>query len=91
MGAHFKLPIHSMNWDEIEQVVKLAGLQVLIADMDGQSCWDIDLRQPVALLSEMKQKVQANPQRVGKWQNQHSNVWDDGVPECRCGRVCVDV
>lgn len=50
MGAHFNLPIHSMSWDEIEQVVKSAGLQVLIADMDGQSCWDVDLRQPVALV-----------------------------------------
>ncbi|MBK8782617.1 MAG: RNA methyltransferase [Anaerolineales bacterium] len=50
MGAHFKLPIHSMSWDEIEQVVKSAGLQVLIADMDGQSCWDIDLTKPVALV-----------------------------------------
>ena len=50
MGAHFKLPIHSMSWDEIEQVVKSASLQVLIADMDGQSCWELDLRQPVALV-----------------------------------------
>ncbi|MFN8384064.1 MAG: RNA methyltransferase [Anaerolineales bacterium] len=50
MGAHFKLPIHSMSWDEIETVIKPAGLQVLIADMDGRSCWEIDLRQPVALV-----------------------------------------
>jgi RNA methyltransferase, TrmH family len=50
MGAHFKLPIHSMSWDEINEVIKLAGVQVLVADMDGQSCWDIDLCQPVALV-----------------------------------------
>ena len=50
MGAHFKLPIHSMRWDEIGQVIKSASLQVLIADMDGQSCWKVDLRQPVALV-----------------------------------------
>ena len=50
MGAHFKLPIHSMSWDEIGQVIKSASLQVLIADMDGQSCWEVDLRQPVALV-----------------------------------------
>ncbi len=50
MGAHFRLPIHSMSWNKIEQVIKLAGLQVLIADMDGQSCWETDLRQPVALI-----------------------------------------
>lgn len=50
MGAHFKLPIHSMSWDEIRNVIKSAGLQVFIADMDGQSCWEVDLRQPVALV-----------------------------------------
>jgi len=50
MGAHFRLPIHSMTWDEIEQVVKLAGLQVFLADMDGQSCWEMDLRQPLVLV-----------------------------------------
>ncbi len=50
MGAHFRLPIHSMTWEEIEQVVKLEGLQVLIADMDGRSCWEMDLRQPMALV-----------------------------------------
>jgi TrmH family RNA methyltransferase len=50
MGAHFRLPIHSMTWEEVDQVVKLAGLQVLLADMDGQSCWDMDLRQPMALI-----------------------------------------
>jgi len=50
MGAHFKLPIHSTNWEEIERIVKSMNLQVLIADMDGQSCWETDLRQPVALV-----------------------------------------
>lgn len=61
MGAHFRLPIHSMSWDEIEKIVKLEGaalsggavskgLNVWVADMDGQSCWDIDLRQPVTLV-----------------------------------------
>jgi RNA methyltransferase, TrmH family len=50
MGAHFRVPIHAMNWDEISQVVKLEGLQVLIADMNGASCWETDLRQPMALI-----------------------------------------
>jgi TrmH family RNA methyltransferase len=50
MGAHFRLPIRSLNWEEIEQVVRSAGLQVYLADMDGQSCWETDLRQPVALV-----------------------------------------
>ncbi|MCJ7432151.1 MAG: RNA methyltransferase [Anaerolineales bacterium] len=50
MGAHFRVPIHSMTWDEIEQVGKLAGLQVFLADMNGKPCWDTDLRQPLALI-----------------------------------------
>lgn len=50
MGAHFRLPIHTITWDEISQVLKLADLQVFLADMEGQSCWEIDLRQPLALI-----------------------------------------
>lgn len=50
MGAHFRLPIHSMSWEEIEKVVKLEGLNVYVADMDGQSCWETDLRQAIGLI-----------------------------------------
>jgi TrmH family RNA methyltransferase len=50
MGAHFWLPIHSMEWDEIEQVCKQANLQMYLADMFGQSCWETDLRHPLALI-----------------------------------------
>ena len=50
MGAHFRLPIQSMTWDEIEQVGKLAGLEVFLADMNGKFCWEADLRQPLALI-----------------------------------------
>lgn len=50
MGAHFRLPIHSKDWEEIEQVVKPEGLNVLVADMDGRSCWETDLRQPICLI-----------------------------------------
>jgi len=48
MGAHFRLPIHSMLWDEIEAYTK--GIQVCLADMDGASCWEMDLRKPLALI-----------------------------------------
>ncbi len=48
MGAHFRLPIHSMTWAEIK--AQTEGLQAYIADMDGQSCWETDLRQPLALI-----------------------------------------
>ena len=50
MGAHFRLPIHSMMWGEIEQMSKSANLQVYLADMDGRSCLETDLRQPLALI-----------------------------------------
>ena len=48
MGAHFRLPIHSTTWEEIREQIK--DLQVYLADMDGQSCWESDLRQPLALI-----------------------------------------
>jgi RNA methyltransferase, TrmH family len=48
MGAHFRLPIHSLTWNEIEKQIK--DLQVYIADMDGQPCWETDLGKPLALI-----------------------------------------
>jgi RNA methyltransferase, TrmH family len=48
MGAHFRLPIHSMAWDEIREQIK--DLQIYLADMNGRSCWETDLHQPLALI-----------------------------------------
>jgi RNA methyltransferase, TrmH family len=48
MGAHFRLPIHSMSWDEIQLHTK--NMQICLADMNGQSCWDTDLCQPLTLI-----------------------------------------
>ncbi|MBI3163618.1 MAG: RNA methyltransferase [Chloroflexi bacterium] len=48
MGAHFRLPVHSMSWDEIEKTA--SGLNVYAADMDGQPCWETDLTKPIALI-----------------------------------------
>lgn len=50
MGAHFRLPIHSLTWEQIEQTSTSANLQMYVADMDGTSCWETDLRQPVGLI-----------------------------------------
>lgn len=72
MGAHFRVPIREMGWEEIEQVCKLAyeqgsksanranraneqmgkaaNMQILLADMNGKSCWETDLRHPLALI-----------------------------------------
>ena len=48
MGAHFRLPIHSLTWDEIREQTK--ELNVYLADMAGKSCWETDLSQPFALI-----------------------------------------
>jgi TrmH family RNA methyltransferase len=50
MGAHFRLPIHSLTWEQIKQMSKAANLQMVLADMDGRSCWETDLRRPLALI-----------------------------------------
>src|ERR1041385_728221 len=48
MGAHFRLATHSATWDNIRAYT--GGLQVYLADMDGKSFWETDLRQPLALI-----------------------------------------
>ena len=49
MGAHFRIPVFSLGWDEIR--TRVAGCSVFIADAAGQtSCWDADFRQPLALI-----------------------------------------
>ncbi len=48
MGAHFRLPILPLTWDEIR--ARTSGLRLLLADMDGLSCWESDLRAPLALI-----------------------------------------
>lgn len=58
MGAHFQVPIREMAWEEIKEICKpaneqedkSANLQIYIADMDGTSCWETDLRKPLALV-----------------------------------------
>ena len=48
MGAHFRMPIHSLSWEEIKSLTYDA--QILIADMDGTPCWQADLHKAVALI-----------------------------------------
>lgn len=48
MGAHFRLSIHSLTWEEIKTQTK--DMNIYIADMDGTSCWETDLRKPLALI-----------------------------------------
>jgi TrmH family RNA methyltransferase len=49
MGAHFRMPVYSLGWDEIR--ARLTGLTSFLADSEGQtSCWGADFRQPLALI-----------------------------------------
>lgn len=66
MGAHFKLPIREMSWEEINQLLGASRLKdsgdskslsathsdlnVFVADMNGKSCWETDLTKPTALI-----------------------------------------
>lgn len=52
MGAHFRLPILAMSWDEIKTTCHTIGkeISILLSDAEqGESCYDLDLRKPVAL------------------------------------------
>ncbi len=48
MGAHFRLPIRSMSWEDIREHTR--GLQVYLADMHGASCWEADFKSRLALI-----------------------------------------
>lgn len=49
MGAHFRLPVCSLGWDEIN--AQLGGLTSFLADAEGQiSCWGADFTQSLALI-----------------------------------------
>jgi TrmH family RNA methyltransferase len=49
MGAHFRLPIHPLTWDETRTITQ--GLKIHLADMEGAiSCWQADFRSPLALI-----------------------------------------
>jgi len=50
MGAHFRLSILQLPWEEIGIYLASAGLTVYLADMDGEPCWGLDLRSPLALV-----------------------------------------
>jgi RNA methyltransferase, TrmH family len=51
MGAHFRIPILPLDWDKIQAVCREKNLRVFLAESaGGVSCWDVDLRPPLALL-----------------------------------------
>jgi RNA methyltransferase, TrmH family len=55
MGAHFRLPVLSMTWNEITAVCKnrlnTSALNIYVAEAEeGTPCWSLDLRPPLALV-----------------------------------------
>jgi TrmH family RNA methyltransferase len=49
MGAHFRLPILSMDWDQLH--TRVAGMSVYLSDAEGEkSCWEVDFTHPTALV-----------------------------------------
>jgi TrmH family RNA methyltransferase len=51
MGAHFRLPVGSLFWEEIATYVKQANLRVYLADAEaGEAYTRCDLRAPLGLI-----------------------------------------
>jgi len=49
MGAHFRVAVASLGWDEIR--AQIAGCAVFLADAASrQSCWEADFKIPLALI-----------------------------------------
>jgi RNA methyltransferase, TrmH family len=49
MGAHFRLPILSLTWDQLS--VRVEGMSVDLSDAKGEiSCWEVDFTHPTALV-----------------------------------------
>ena len=50
MGAHFRLPIYEVSWDEIKTQVAAYNWNVYLADMRGRGCWETQFQPPMALI-----------------------------------------
>lgn len=50
MGAHFRLLIYEVGWDEIKTQVGAYHWAVYLADMGGRACWELELKPPLALI-----------------------------------------
>jgi TrmH family RNA methyltransferase len=53
MGAHFRMPLHNLDWDEIRSICRSqpVPLRLLLAETENAaSCWQTDLRIPLALI-----------------------------------------
>lgn len=51
MGAHFRLPIHAMEWDEIQALSVRQNIQLYVTDVNqGAPYWGLNLREPVGII-----------------------------------------
>lgn len=51
MGAHFRMPVHSLAWEEIASLVSTAGLKLYLAQAQAATEYtQADLRLPLALV-----------------------------------------
>lgn len=50
MGAHFRLPLYEVSWDEVRTQAATYGWNVYLAEMSGRSCWETDFQEPLALI-----------------------------------------
>jgi TrmH family RNA methyltransferase len=50
MGAHFRLPLYEVKWEEVRTQAGACRWNVYLADMDGPSCWETEFRRPLALI-----------------------------------------
>ena len=51
MGAHFRLPISSLGWREIEDITQKSGLHVILAEAgSGQVYTQMDYRSPLVII-----------------------------------------
>ena len=57
------MPIHSMEWEEIEKICASANLRVFLADMNGLSCWETDFCGPLALIVGSEAEGASEPAR----------------------------
>lgn len=49
MGAHFRLPIQTLSWEQIR--ARVEGLSVYLSDAEGEkTCWEADFRSPTVLI-----------------------------------------
>jgi TrmH family RNA methyltransferase len=64
MGAHFRLPIHCLDWDAIGTQVGSAGLAVYLADTRGRPFWEVSMKPAIALIIGGEAEGASQPARL---------------------------